>query len=535
MIEILVKDTIVKEIDTSKAAIFMEANNTKGLSIVSRIYSFGLFDNNTNEILGVAQFCFPRTSKMQQKYSTELALLCFKDDVTVADGALKLINYFITLKKPADIFTYEDTIGELTKESFNWSLISDTEDKIYEWINPNLTYYTYKITASDSNKYYYGVRHLKWGKATFDDCLSDPYDGSGGGNKNNKFNNWKKKHKQFLQKEIMGIFPRMMDAYNHEKELIANSYVNSIDKLCLNSRPGGLQNPSYAVRRNWVNVQSCIEHGYVKHLGDSCATCAALKPVSIKKCTVEPERHGETKHQGDVCNRCNSESQIVVKECIRLPEEHGETKHRGEYCLRCLMKDNLQFEECINGCGFVIHYGGACATCTSRSAVNIKLCVKEPQKHGETKHQGDVCNRCNIEKTLNMQECKNGCGYVKHLGNTCATCTSRKSISVKLCEKMPEEHGEAKHQGSICCLCLKYKRNPIKLCEKEPLKHGETKHFGDKCATCLAGRVINLKECKIHGETKFKGSKCCRCSAALMAHKRFHGKSSKPDTCYLCA
>ena len=104
------------------------------------------------------------------------------------------------------------------------------------WLNPERTFYTYRITAEGSDKYYIGYSHAKHANATEEELLRDGYYGSGGDSEGNKFFNWRKRHRT-VRKEILGIFDRRSEALAHEEELVGNAWRD--DPLCLNSVPGG--------------------------------------------------------------------------------------------------------------------------------------------------------------------------------------------------------------------------------------------------------------------------------------------------------
>ena len=55
---------------------------------------------------------------------------------------------------------------EIFLEELGWHIEETSGDRVYKWVNPRMTDYTYKITASYSDKYYYGVRSVLIGNAT---------------------------------------------------------------------------------------------------------------------------------------------------------------------------------------------------------------------------------------------------------------------------------------------------------------------------------------------------------------------------------
>lgn len=253
----------------------------------------------------------------------------------------------------------------------------------------NRTYYTYKITAKDSDKYYYGVSHVKIANATEDDFLEHNYYGSGGRNnpekQQNKFVNWKRKHSNSLVKEIVEIFKDKEEAYRAEKLLIGELWKEDLN--CLNSRGGGI-NIGEINTEGKYSIKTCKTHGEVTHVGDTCATCTSNKSVKIKYCEI----HGETKHAGNNCYKCRNQKLVKTLECSK----HGQTKHRGNTCVKC--SENA-FKPKINNCaihGKTKHLGDSCKRCLDSKMFQERLC----EIHGKTKHRGNTCCKCTAQKAL---------------------------------------------------------------------------------------------------------------------------------------
>jgi len=298
--------------------------------------------------------------------------------------------------------------------------------------NDKRTYYTYKITAADSDKYYYGVSHVKIANATKQDCLEHNYYGSGGRNnpekQQNKFVNWKRKHSNALTKEIVEIFKDKDEAYKSEKELIGDLW--KTDLKCLNSRAGGI-NIGEINTEGKYSIKTCKIHGEVTHVGDTCATCTSNKSVKIKYCEI----HGKVKHLNDECRTCKLESIIKIKNC----DIHGKTKHLKNNCYKC---NENPFVVTIDNC----------------------------EKHGKAEHLGSKCRKCITDEVVTEKECTIH-GLVKHQGNNCATCKANKEINLKHCPI----HGLTKHNGKTCYTCIAEKGRHTKM-------HAESKN--NNCQFC---------------------------------------------------
>lgn len=358
-----------------------------------------------------------------------------------------------------------------------WHIEETTGDKVYEWFDPNTTFYTYKITATDSSKYYYGVSHVKTKNASIEECLNDGYYGSGG----TKFKNWKHKHHANLQKEVLSTFDKKHLAYAAEKELVKESYKN--DTLCLNSAAGGTVTGMKSL--SVTTMKNCEIHGKTSFQGDSCTKCAFSANVVEKDCLI----HKRTKFLGDKCYKCIADHSIYETEC----PIHGITKHRGNACYKCFMNE----------------------------LVSIRVC----DIHGETKYQGDSCSKCAVEKTYRMKECSVH-GLTKFSGNHCRKCSVARTVNMKECSI----HGLTKHQGNVCNSCNALKSISYKTCAV----HGETKFTGDKCRKCISAANNVQKECSIHGLANYRGAHCMKCSAQKRKHNSGRHEEHPDPLCILC-
>ena len=576
MKKIYARKTTVQVIENSEADIFLDLHHDQKASGVKTKRSIGMFYQDT--LVGVAQFCFPRTSKKKEKYSTELLRLCFKKRMRVIGGASKLIKFYIKKNNPSDIFTYQDTTGENTdvyekcgftlvsqdkkkeylikngktlqtanfgnKEKITmyyaaklgpdnilgtnlgevfkedgsrktnielfldlgWHIEETAGDKVYEWFNPDVSFYTYKITATDSNKYYYGVRTCSR-DFSVDDMMKDGYYGSGGTSSNNKFKNWKEKHKKSLVKEILGVYSRKSEAYNAEKELVNDLY--RTDTQCLNSIPGGYYSGGNVGPRTFMGF--CEIHGKTKTTKNSCFKCSSEKRYSTKHCEI----HGKTTFSKNDCLKCHTKL-ISVKD---ICDKHGEAVFQMGQCRKCVTETYTQMKECPKH-GETIHMKDVCCFCTAEKPVNEKICGI----HGKTVHVGETCAKCRASKNVSIQNCEKH-GETKHIGSKCYLCVEEVKISLRNCPV----HGLTKHSSSQCSKCSRAKTFNTQEC----MKHGITTFAGNTCAKCKNENAISLRECSIHGEAKHNGTKCYRCMADKRRHNKKH-TDEKDENCQYC-
>jgi hypothetical protein len=534
MRKIYARATELVKLDAKEADTFVAANHRQSSLKTGAKVSYGL--KIDDELVAVAQFGSPRTKLMREKYTVELLRLAFKEELRISGGASKLIKGFIKAEKPADLFTYQDTTGEVTDlyasagmtlisrkskpkqflvapgktlttasrvealgmpyavrygpdrilgvklgevldengvrksnkqlfiEELGWHIEETSGDRVYEWVDPNRTYYTYRTTASDSAKYYYGVSHVKIANATVADCKEHNYFVSGGhGVVSNKFINWRDKHKDQLQKEILSTHSRRAEAFSAEKKLVGELW--KTDPNCLNSVVGGL-------------------NGSVGSLSGT--------RVSMKTCPI----HGEAKHLGEKCYRCTNGASTQTKLCVI----HGESKHRGDKCLRCSRAAASSIQECAIH-GLSPHYGKRCSKCHNEANVGLKLCPI----HGETKHNGDKCYSCTVENAISQKECTIH-SVTSFRGDTCNSCIVEGQIHLSNCEV----HGESKHRGTACLRCASKASFTVQTCSS----HGETLFAGATCKRCTAEKAYSTKNCSIHGEATHIGDTCKRCAQA---------------------
>lgn len=422
-------------------------------------------------------------------------------------------------------------------EDLGWHIEETPGDRIYEWFNPDITHYVYRISATERDEYYYGVSHIKRAHASIDECMQDGYFGSG----RTRLENWKATLEPgTMQKEVLGLFSTRARAYAAEKELIGDLY--TADPLCLNAMPGGSAN---AWRGYIFQDKECGEHGLVPHRAGHCVRCTVQGTYQIQECIVhgpspssggkcarcrvnavwdlqECPIHGESWHQKNRCQTCTAQSSIRVLECpkhgrtkhigvscCRCSSEfantmaycdiHGEGKHIGPICRRCTSYDAWNFQECdVHGESW--HIGDRCSKCSSASTWKLEECAI----HGESWHQGGRCQRCVSVSGYKLRECSIH-GMVMHNGYSCATCRVQRSFTEKECST----HGLCTHQGEQCLSCVALRR----LVYQECAIHGEALHQGDSCCKCATDSAYTLQECSVHGWVKFCGDSCATCRA----------------------
>lgn len=569
--KIYARHCAVGRLDETVANDFVASWHRQG-STIEKTHSVGLYYNE--ELVGVMQFCYPRTSGMQSKYTRELLRMAFKDDIRVVGGASKLFQYYVKTNKPADIFTYQDTTGELTSvyercgmklvkqdkkkaylvapgktlstgsrkeilglpyatrygpdrilgtklgevfdeqgqrltnvqlftEKLGWTLVETTGDRIYEWFNENISFYTYKLTAPNSDKYYYGVKSIRLPNPTAEDCLSDGYLGSG---RSEHFLRWRKKYS--LEKEILGIYRRKSLAYAEEKKLVGELY--KIDPLCLNSAPGGAHG-GLSVENKLISEKSCSKHGLYKHIGSTCYKCIGERGYEVQTCPT----HGLTTHRGSACLSCEATKKFTQGQC----EKHGSVTFRSGKCDTCRAEGLITEAECELH-GLTPHRAGRCSTCVAQSAMTEAECAT----HGVSKHQGGKCMACHNEGNLHEAKCEVH-GPTTFIGSTCRKCSSARAVTEQECPK----HGMTAFQGEKCAKCHSQKSVTMKECPT----HGVVKHRGETCQSCLADKRKSVEECEHHGLTDFYNGSCTKCRGAKVSHTRSH-KAGLVEGCLYC-
>lgn len=604
MAVISARKTSVVTLALEEASDFIQENHRAGMpSSGKNKQCFGLIYEN--DLVAVAVFCNPRTSGKQRQYTTELLRLAFKGDTRVQGGASKLIKHFMKLPTSVDLFTYQDTSGEvtdvyqlsgmtpvgkanptktivvrdgLTAESAtnnrqDWfsmeqvvnrgpdALIGTTlgeviedgkrvsnlelfmrsgyhtevvpGDRVYEWHNPAFRFYTYKITSTIDDGYYYGRHGTKLD--TVDAMLNDGYMGSGGV----KYRNWViSVGAASLRKEIVGVYSTWAESVKAEELLIGDS--NLSDPHCKNSKPGGIGNNGFFPKHE---QKTCLIHGETSHMGESCKKCSFGKVLSQGICSI----HGESTFYGDNCHKCNISNTIALRPCLI----HGETLHQGASCKKCAAQSSYSLKDCSIH-GKTAFHGEGCLRCRAKDARSVRLCPihgetghlgafcnkclvnqsyseKHCEVHGNSIHQGDSCKSCVANASVSLRNCPVH-GETKHIGDKCRKCINDSALSLKLCPV----HGETLHQSDACAACVSQKRVSVNTCQI----HGEVKFLGDKCATCAAEKIVSLKLCPIHGESKHVGEHCKKCMAAKswsVKECSIHGETKhNGDSCSKC-
>lgn len=346
-------------------------------------------------------------------------------------------------------------------EELGWHIEETAGDRVYEWVDPNRTYYTYKITASDSEKYYYGVSHVKLKDASMEECSMDGYMGSGG----LKFSNWMRIHRDSAKKEIIATYRRRKDAFAAEGSLVGDLY--KTDPNCLNSTAGGKDAGLIAEIK--IELKRCDSHGLVAHYGESCYSCLAQNRYVLAECPI----HGITIHSGESCVQCYMQRSFTTKIC----EIHGETIFHGDSCRACSVLGSVSVKECDTH-GLTKHIGKRCYSCIAEESDVFSK--RECEVHGRSTFRGDNCTSCLTLGAFELEECAIH-GLVQHQKGKCMSCRAQKSVYLMDCDI----HGKVKTQNGTCSKCAAAKR-----------------FFKDECA--------------IHGESTHRRSsgECIRCEAA---------------------
>lgn len=470
-------DGNVCEIDSFEADKFLKSVCKKFRPSSSSKHSLGAFYNG--DLVGAIQFALPLEKDNRKNHSLEI--LNFGADIKFdeVDIAIKLIQYYVAHYSPADFFisesTFKEDLGRYEKNGIKFSKNSKTN--LLEWVNPNMTYYTYKLTAKGSRSYYYGLSHVNVREASEEDCVNDGYLGSG---TSPHFLRWKEKHKGNIEKTVEKIHRTKSEAFLHEAALVGALY--KTDKNCLNSIEGGRLH-GLPTKYN-VKNRDCPIHGNTPHQGNVCCKCVKAGGTSEKFCKI----HGISKHQGDQCYVCMNQKSVSILTCLI----HGETNHQRDTCMNCVAENRISVKRCeIHG--ETKFTGNKCYKCISDESLSEKLCAK----HGITTHKGISCFKCLSEQSIILDNCSKH-GLVKHRGGSCCTCQARGSISKKICSS-----------------------------------HGLQKHKGDTCVVCIVERNRKTGICEIHGEVSFRGARCAKCLGILTNHKRWH-KAKKKDDCSHC-
>lgn len=462
-------DCSFERIPSEEADGFIAAYHPLGrANVATSIFSFGL--RLEDELLAVIQFCYPRSELKRLIYSAELLREATLAGIHLSDGLPRLIEGYIRAQKPADFFYCS----------------SDDEDApiVYDWFDLERTYYTYKITATDSNKYYYGVSHLKKSDALAQDCLTDGYWGSGSA----LYSNWRQKHADYLQKEIIGLYSRKVEAFLAEADLVGTLYRD--DPNCLNSIVGGLR-PLHETRV--LSDQHCVSHGNTSHTSSGlCLKCVASAIFSEQLCEI----HGSGAHRAGVCDRCRYAERRREGIC----EIHGPWS-ATQGCSRCIAEIALREDYCELH-GTTVFRGLKCARCNSLSMYSEGSC----EAHGQVTLQDGKCISCRMAKMTTLEVCSIH-GESIHQGGVCRKCASSNMHYEGNCET----HGIATFRGDYCLRCV----NGRGMDEQECSKHGLTIHHKGKCRRCHSESAIVEKECPIHGSVKHQGEHCLRCKRAL--------------------
>lgn len=503
---------IVKSLTLDEALAFDETV-ADGAAIALK--PIGLFLDS--KIVAISTFGYPADSELRRLYTTQFWRLSLDEEseVELSKALGLMLSHYLVRHKVSDLFLPQiaagllddSTIRELDLRQVKWR----GEDSL-EWINPNRSHYTYRLTAPGSSKYYYGVRTIETGSAVVEECLADLYFGSGGLSPNNKFRNWKTKHQNSIQKEIIAIYSRKAEAYRHEAELVGDLW--KTDKDCLNSVAGGRSAyTKHNQETHRYDLLTCEIHGETLHsVKGACLKCSSAAMFSVLEC----EFHGATSHRLDTCVKCERARADTLKIC----EVHGETLHQGNACYRCASAKSNRIANCVIH-GETPHSGNSCCKCSIQLAFSESECAI----HGRSTFHGASCTKCIADLRISEKHCPTH-GLTTFQGDTCARCSASIALTTAVCEF----HGEVSFTGDSCNTC----RAESSISQRECPIHGMVTHVGDKCRVCINQKAVNLKECERHGLVKHQGDRCSSCSSMETAHRRYHGNKPNLDRCHLC-
>lgn len=373
---------------------------------------------------------------------------------------------------------------ELFTEELGYHLETISGDRVYEWANPEYTFYCYRITSSADAGYYIGIHNTPESNASVETCEQDGYWGSGG----KLYQQWVKEVRaESLQKEVISKFSSLRAARAFERQLLGDKYTT--DPNCKNSIAGGGGSFSSFVT---VRILPCAIHGEAKHLGSKCAKCTYAAKLTQAFCAV----HGLTEFRSDHCHRCS----IATAYTVRVCPIHGESTFKKNTCMSCVSIYTVTTETCAIH-GETAFQQGVCSKCRTAAQITIASC----KTHGEVKHRKGKCITCYILKSYDGDQCSIH-GRTLHYGGSCVKCNGEASRSLSHCNT----HGTAIHFGSSCAKCTARKLLSTQLCPG----HGETKFRNGKCLLCFNQGLVTEKVCHVHGLAKHRGKTCYRCSAA---------------------
>ena len=302
-------------------------------------------------------------------------------------------------------------------------------DRVFEWRNPNISFYIYKITSTVSNGYYVGrhVKHLS--KNALCELQKqkpeiDEYMGSGG----IKFKNWVKKvGLDTLRKEIIKIVSNHKQATYQERK-----YINLEDKNCKNQKSGDAAQthpPVFSTcdecgTQNWKHKKQCSRDKYT-----ACPECESRSPGLHKRYCSQ--------FKGiQICDECNGPKGRHKKSCTNFIE----TK-----CSECGGVPGAHYKTCSQ------FKQTHCSECGGTTQSHKKIC-----SHYRERQQ---CPECG---SRNLGAHKKICSLYRPTKLLCEECGTPKSTHKKTCSKYKKV--------TVCCYCKKRNGNHTSDCPDQTTK-----------------------------------------------------------------
>mgnify|MGYP003082363391 CR=1 FL=1 len=275
-------------------------------------------------------------------------------------------------------------------------------DRLFEWRNPYISFYIYKITSTVSDGYYIGrhVQHMSKDKLKQHykkNPQIDSYMGSGGV----KFKNWiNKVGPDTLKKEILEIVATHKQASYQEKK-----YIDLTDPCCKNQKTGDAAQPHPPVfttcekcgTSSWKHkencpfdtFQACSECGS-RSPGLHKNNCSHFKPISTcKECGGPKGRHKKTCSQfkEQKCPECGGVPGSHYKNCSQAKRPEcsecgGTTQSHKKTCSQYVPRKKCP--ECGSGnlgahkktCSHYVSYQSLCDECGAPKSTHKRECSK---------------------------------------------------------------------------------------------------------------------------------------------------------------
>lgn len=432
----------VDRLDYNSAKDFLTNQGDFNLGKCTITKIFGLYQQRCSNLMGVMIISLPVKDVYKNIYKNELLKISLLEDMAIPGVVTKFIELVVEKFNLVEFISSDKYVLSASKknclDSEFTELKQDGHHFVY-WNSPHYKHYTYKIYATDSEKFYLGRKSTRVNNQSdvLNQLMTDNYYGSGG----TAFKRWKNKHSKTIKKEVLKVFDTWGESLAHEVEIIGELY--KTNKNCLNRITGGSSGFYKRIKDGDITLSLhtykgyCSIHGHTSHYsGKRCVKCMS---ENLNKEEVF-ESKNISSEQNVYC-KYTDENNLIVESPNALKESSiGDEFTDGQ-------SDNLKSN-------FNNKYSIKSKNAFRNNTIaGRKFVDKECKIHGITPFAKDTCIKCSVSGAYSQGSCLLHGKGVSFKNGRCTACVNIKKFSVDY--RDCSSHGkESLFVDNVCLKCF---------------------------------------------------------------------------------